>query len=40
MCLGHECVEFVIVGGSKGKFYDFYKLKLEQVIRNLTCGDQ
>ena len=22
------------------KFYDFYNLKLEQVMRNLTCGDQ
>ena len=22
------------------KFYDFYNLKLEQVMKNLTCGDQ
>ena len=40
VCLDRECVEFVIAGWSKVKFYDFYNLKLEQVMRNLTCGDQ
>ena len=33
-------VKFLIAGRSKVNFYDFDNLKLEQVIRNLTCGDQ
>ena len=40
MCLDREFVELVIAGSSKVKFYDFYNLKLEHVMRNLTCGHQ
>ena len=29
---------YIIAGLCKVKFYDFYNLKLEQVMRNLTCG--
>ena len=38
VCLDCECVEFVIAGWSKLKFYDFYNSKLKEVMRNLTCG--
>ena len=40
VCLDRECVELVIAGWSKVKFYDFYNLRLEQVMRNLTCDQQ
>ena len=40
VCLDREFVELVIAGSSKVKFYDFYNLKLEHVMRNLTCGHQ
>ena len=40
VCIDREYVELVIAGWSKLKFYDFYNMKLEQVMKNLTCGDQ
>ena len=40
VCIDREYVELVIAGLSKLKFYDFYDLKSEQVMKNLTCGDQ
>ena len=40
MCLDRECVEFPIAGWFKVKFCDFYNLKLEEVMGNLTCGDK